>query len=381
VDRDNGALLNDIGRVDPVTPTNGSNNPGPLFFDRQLTPSDISLIRKDDIRFIVTDTRLTEGLPLYGAYIAPGETRNSTLLTAAELEKFNSAPWVRRIYDNGAIQVYDLSALMGKYPLAVPRGSLGTGGVPGTDVAVLVLASLVVVVWLIRLRRRARLVPIDEHMVVCGMVGAMAVGLFGAFTILFARLPPGPIALLTLLVLLALGLRPVWWRMRPPSNIQRWAATPPVPLESTAEPHMASVATHVTRSAVTSSSPVMASTGQPPRRAHRARSQLALGCAGLALFAVGASMATATARQEWVPPPELSIDFGQADKPVASVDLGVAAPIAAQLAVVTGGRVLWSTPLSPNSATHNIVLPADLLHSGSHLLLVAGGKTIRYVDG
>ena len=105
------ALLNDFGQVDPVTPLNGSVNPAPLFFDQQLTPSDIALIRKDHIRYIVTDTRLTEGLPLFGAYIAPGETGHPTRLTAAELEKFNSIPGVYRIYDNGAIQVYDLSAV------------------------------------------------------------------------------------------------------------------------------------------------------------------------------------------------------------------------------------------------------------------------------
>ncbi len=102
----------------------GRTDPAPLFFDPQLTPSDISLIRKDDIRYIVTDTRLTEGLPLFGAYIAPGETGRPTRLTAAELEKFNSIPGVYRIYDNGAIQVYDLSVFLGERPLAVPTHSV-----------------------------------------------------------------------------------------------------------------------------------------------------------------------------------------------------------------------------------------------------------------
>ena len=138
VDRDNGALLNDIGRVDPVSPLNGSANPSPLFFDQRLTLSDFALIRKDDIRYVVTDSRLTEGLPLYGAYIAPGETRNPTLLTMAELQKFNSIPGVYRIYDNGAIQVYDLSTLLGKQPLSVASGASGQP-VSGTSVAVPVL--------------------------------------------------------------------------------------------------------------------------------------------------------------------------------------------------------------------------------------------------
>ncbi len=354
VDRDNAGLLNDFGQVAPVTPLNGANNPAQLFFDQRLTPSDLSLIRRDDIRYIVTDTRLTEGLPLFGAYIAPGETGRPTRLTAEELEKFNSTPGVYRLYDNGAIQVYDLSLLLGEQPLVVPGYSVRSIGATGTDVAVLILAILVAAVWLLRLRRRARLVPFDEHTVVCGMVGALAIGLFGAFAILLIHRPPGPVAIFSLLALLALGLRPARWKMRV-------------------------AAADAAGTEVTSRGPVLESPGQPPGRAHRARSQLVLGCAGLALFAAGASVAVAAARKEWVPPPELSIEAGQ--RPVASVDLGTAAPIPAHLAVVTGGRVLWSAPLPSDSATQNVVLPADVLRPGSHVLLVAGGRTIRDVSG
>src|SRR5262249_26525915 len=159
VDRDNGGLLNDFGQVDPVTPLNGSNNPASLFFDSQLRPPDVSLIRKDDIRYVVTDTRLTQGLPLFGAYIAPGETGHPTRLTAAELDKFSGIRGAYRIYDNGAIQVYDLSLLSGMGRLVMPRDSVRSVRTTGTDVVVLVLAILVATVWLLRLRRRARLVP------------------------------------------------------------------------------------------------------------------------------------------------------------------------------------------------------------------------------
>jgi hypothetical protein len=242
-DRDNAGLLGDFGQIYPVSPLNGSASPARLFFDRKLTPSDISLIRKDDIRYIVTDTRLTEALPLFGAYIAPSETERPTRLTAAELEKFNSIRGVYRIYDNGAIQVYDLSQLLGERPLVVPRHSVRSIRATGTDVVVLVLAILVAAVWLWRLRRRARLVPIDEHMVVCALVGALAIGLFGTFAILLFHLTPSPIAILCLLVLLALGVRPPWWRTYPWRDSRRRAASPPTPLESAPEPHIASSVT------------------------------------------------------------------------------------------------------------------------------------------
>ena len=116
VDRDNAGLLNQFGQVDSSNTVSRSDNPAELFFTQRLTPADISLVRKNHLRYVVTDTRLAEGLPLFGAYIAPGETGQPTRLTAAELEKFNSTPGVHRIYDNGAIQVYDLSLLLGERP-------------------------------------------------------------------------------------------------------------------------------------------------------------------------------------------------------------------------------------------------------------------------
>ena len=773
-DRDNAGLLNDFGQVEPVFPLNGSASPAPLFFNQQLTPSDIALIRKNHIRYLVTDTRLTKGLPLFGAYIAPGETARPTRLTAAGLEKFNSTRGVYRIYDNGVIQVYDLSPLLGERPFVVPSRSVRSIRATGTAVAVLVLAILVAAVWLWRLRRRARLVRIDEQMVVCVLVGALAIALFGAFAMLLIHLPPGPIAILSLLVLLALGLRSPGWKMHPWRDTRRRAASPP-PLEPAAEPHIASAASvaggEVTSSDGTSQKilagesavatrngsrtprrlwsdagdgppivgyvadsehdeaafvaeevdrltdagqatpgqvavfyrtnaqsrvfeevfiraglpykvvggvrfyerrevrdllaylrlianpgdevslrrilnvprrgigarteacvavmakwdrepfavalarpaevpglaprsvrsieafnelidgfraddaagmpvaelakavlersgylaelqasedpqdasrieslnelisvarefdatgstagrrdpeadegaapqgsltgfleqvslvtdadqaagsedpggmvtlvaldrakglkfsvvfltgleenafphlrsaeedgeleeeqrlayvgitraerrlyltgalprtwwgrpeyhgqsrfvaevsesliewrrdadglgtvvskqgsgggPGLESAGRPPGRTHRARSQFVLGCAGLALFAAGATFAVAAAQKQWVPPPELSIEVRQGE-PVASVDLGMAAPIPAHVAVVTRGRVLWSAPLSSKSGTQNVVLPADVLHPGSHVLLVAGGRTIRSVYG
>ena len=125
--------------------------------------------------------------------------------------------------------------------------------------------------------------------------------------------------------------------------------------------------------------PLLEPPGRPPGRTHRARSQLVLGGVGLALFAVGASFAMAGAQKEWVPPPELSIEVGRG-QPVASVDLGTAAPISAHLAVITGGRAVWSVPLSSNRGTQNVALPVALLNPGSHVLLVAGGRTIRSVN-
>ncbi len=119
-DKDNGVLLNAMGGVVSVTAESGLVNPELLFFDRRLSLYDIYLIRKADIRYIVVDDRLAQGPPLYGTYIADGEP--STRLTLAELDKFNSYPFIKRIYDNGPIQVYDVTALLRPSARSAPAG-------------------------------------------------------------------------------------------------------------------------------------------------------------------------------------------------------------------------------------------------------------------
>lgn len=367
VDRDNAGLLNDFGQVDPVSPLNGSDSPAPLFFDQQLTPADIALIRADDIRYIVTDTRLTEGLPLFGAYIAPAETGRPTRLTAAELEKFNAIGGVYRIYDNGAIQVYDLSALLGERPLAAPAHSVRSIPATGVDLMVLVLAILAAIVWLLRLRRRVRIARIDPRTVVCAMAAALAVAIVGASAILLADLPPDPVAVVFLLALLALGARPTKWRAGSAAVAEPAADRGSDPAPALPAPEL----------------PARELPGPSLGRGHGAGSQLALGCVGLALVAAGASTAVVAAQAEWVPPAELSIVMGPGPgaRPAASVDLGAAAPISARLAVVASGRVVWSAPLASGSGPQDVVLPAGAMAPGARVLLVAGGKTIREVDG
>ena len=184
-DRDNGALLNAIGGVVPVTAEGGLVNPASLFFDRRLSPFDISLVRQADIRYVVVDDRLAKGLPLYGIYVAYGEPH--ARLTLEELNKFSSYPGIKRIYDNGPIQVYDLSQLFPPSPQAAPAGAPVGGS--GLDVGAFVLFVLVAVLWMLRLRRRTEPFRHVEHLAVCGLVGALVVGVFGAFLVRLTARP------------------------------------------------------------------------------------------------------------------------------------------------------------------------------------------------
>ena len=170
-DRDNGVLLADLARVEPVTAIGGLVNASPLFFDRTVTPFDLQLIHQAQIRYIVIDDRLASGLPLYGTYVEPGEP--STQLTMAQLDKFAGYQGVRRVYDNGPIQVYDLSGILGT-PAPAPAKSHGMP--TGTDVVVLLAALAVGVLVFVRIRRRSRLVPSDGA-VVRWLIGAMVAGI------------------------------------------------------------------------------------------------------------------------------------------------------------------------------------------------------------
>ncbi len=73
---------------------------------------------------------------------------------------------------------------------------------------VFALAALVAVSWLLRLRRRSGPVHDVEHSVVCGLVGALVIAVFGAFVVRATRAPPEAVAIGVLLVLLVLSLRP-----------------------------------------------------------------------------------------------------------------------------------------------------------------------------
>ena len=179
-DRDNGDLLNAIGGVDPVTAEAGLVNPELLYFDHRVTPYDVSLIRRADIRYIVVDDRLAQGLPLYGDYIADGEPQ--TRLTLGQLNKFDSYPGIRCVYDNGPIKVYDVSALLRPSERAAPTRPPDGGVGSGVDTGIFLLALFVVALWVLRLRRW-RIRGDSAHLVVCGLAAALVLTIFGTFAV------------------------------------------------------------------------------------------------------------------------------------------------------------------------------------------------------
>jgi hypothetical protein len=330
-DLDNGDLLNAIGGVDPMTPQSGLRNPETIFFDHRLTPFDISLIRRAEVRYVFVDDRLAQGLPLYGTYVADGEPH--TRLTLAQLNKFDSYPGIRRVYDNGPIKVYDVSALLPPSeraaPSTAPAGGVGTG----VQVWVLVLAVFVVARWGLRLRRRREPVANLAHLVVCGLAAALVVGIAGAFAIRLTGFPAEVAATAVLLVLAALSFLP-----------QPRDAMPTIAL-----------------------------------KIRRSRPQLLLGVLGVALLGVGASVATVASFKEWTPPPELATVRGIDGHLVAQVQLGAEGPIRSRLVVSDGRRVIWATDLERTARTQRVELPARVSAKATGVALVAKGRALRTV--
>ena len=574
-DHDNGALLLALGGVTPARKV----NPEAIFFDRSFSLYDVYLVRRDDIRYIVVDDRLARGRPLYGDYIAAGEPAKR--LTLAELYKFDShSPFIKRIYDNGQIQVYDVTAMLNPSARAAPAGAPVGGS--GFNVGLFLLAALVAVQWLLRLRRRSGPVHDVEHLVVCGVVSALVIGVFGAFLVRLTHAPPDLVAIVVLLFLLALGLRGMpthpWYlapfrrgstdeslgpvpsrsstgdqgdlqaewttggafaadrhtstnaspsltASMPSSGLQSkvlaeddfydrreikdilayirvlvdpgdevsarriinvpkrgigdrsvarmadWARVNHAsfrhaihraeeagltgkallgaqrlsetlvelrPFLQTVDPaelvqlvadrtgYMAElVAEHTneadgrlhnlaelstragafddvtsflaavapvagsrepvptaTMSARTDAGrPDTLSAGPTARKSPHPRSQVLLGCLGVVLFALGATVASVSSLGELTPPPELSIATSPIGHSVASVQLGSAGPIPAQLEIRNGGRTLWRSSLARTTKAQSVDLPSRLLSHGSRVVLVSGGHTLRRVDG
>jgi O-antigen/teichoic acid export membrane protein len=201
-DIDNSVLLAAVGHLEAISEGSGQLNPGTIFFSEYFGTYDAEVIKQFDIRYIVVDRQLLEGPPAFGDYFDPGSPSPGEVnrVTAADLNKFGTAPGLRVIYDNGPIQIYDTGTLLGT---TKPATTLA----PFDDLQnrlnlwVFVPAMLAILSWLVRARRK-RHVPREEEFL-GGLVAAMALAIIAMFGVVPSRLDPTPIAA-TLLVAVAL---------------------------------------------------------------------------------------------------------------------------------------------------------------------------------
>ncbi|MDZ4721514.1 MAG: hypothetical protein SH847_23875 [Roseiflexaceae bacterium] len=69
------------------------------------------ILKRAQVRYVVTDQRLTQELPQTGFYfdgVEPGAFQHTELLSHGALDKFDSADRASRIFDSGDIRIYDV---------------------------------------------------------------------------------------------------------------------------------------------------------------------------------------------------------------------------------------------------------------------------------
>ncbi len=115
-DRVNGLLAQTYGGVAPLTPQTSGVPQGILSY-LLLAPAstfDPEIACLGGVQYLIADQRLSTGLPHVGIYIDNGEYLQSTRTAppaASDLTKFDQVPGAQRIFDNGAIRIYNLKGL------------------------------------------------------------------------------------------------------------------------------------------------------------------------------------------------------------------------------------------------------------------------------
>jgi hypothetical protein len=111
VDRVNGTLLAAFGHLNPVIGTINGTPVSRVFFSKRYDERDQEVISDDAIDYIVVDRRYAEVAPVSGFYYEPSEKAGGKAVSREALEKFADLEGLDRIYDNGAIAIYDTSGL------------------------------------------------------------------------------------------------------------------------------------------------------------------------------------------------------------------------------------------------------------------------------
>lgn len=113
-DRVGGLLAASTGRQFTVRHISTGVDASRLLLDPKFTEKDVAVIRAAGIRYVIVDRRDANGLPNQGVYVESGEFNGEgrkTPAPLAALTKLAGVTGVQRLYDNGAIAVYDVEAL------------------------------------------------------------------------------------------------------------------------------------------------------------------------------------------------------------------------------------------------------------------------------
>ena len=113
-DRTSGLLAAADGGQSTVLHVSTGIDASRLLLDPDFTAKDVALIKQAHLAYLIVDTRLSTGLPHQAYYIESGEFGGQDRtgpVPAAALAKFATVPGVQRVYDNGALVIYDVRGL------------------------------------------------------------------------------------------------------------------------------------------------------------------------------------------------------------------------------------------------------------------------------
>ena len=111
VDRVNATLLGAFGHLDPVIGEINGIRVSRVFFSKTYDHLDQEVISEDAIDYIVVDRRFAETEPASGFYYEHDEPSGGEPISREALYKFAGIEGLERIYDNGAIAIYDTAGL------------------------------------------------------------------------------------------------------------------------------------------------------------------------------------------------------------------------------------------------------------------------------
>jgi hypothetical protein len=118
-DRTNRVLTKAYGLQHPISTVSDQVDLKPAYFETGLGADNRALLVLAKVRYMLIDDRMSTSLPYVGVYVERGEAYGvpwTSPVTADVLHKWNVMPNVDRVYDNGAIRIYDLDRLLRGLP-------------------------------------------------------------------------------------------------------------------------------------------------------------------------------------------------------------------------------------------------------------------------
>lgn len=119
-DRINTLLMATYGNQQVVTGGSGNAPVSFIFTSAKIGPGVITILRQDDIQFLIVDYRLTTSLPYVGTYFnlpASGGQQITSPIDPAALAKFDGVQNVSRIFDSGNIFIYNVETVTAGLPV------------------------------------------------------------------------------------------------------------------------------------------------------------------------------------------------------------------------------------------------------------------------